>query len=127
MLCLLKAWLRCRAQNNGRAALLTQKLYGKIKKRQQLDRHSLNLVDHNDAVAKRLKSSDRRCFSVKQGIQQLNQRRQNDRRVPALHQQLALVKRVLRNFRLHDIGMMLQNQPVVSNKLPDDGGVLLQN
>ena len=125
--CLFKARLRCRAQNNGRAALLAQKLYGKIKKRQQLGRYGLNLVDYDDTVTKCLKSSDRCCFSVEQGIQQLNQRRQNDWRVPVLHQQLALVKRILRDFRLHNIGMVLQNQLIVPNKLPDDVCILLQN
>ena len=127
VLCPLNARLRCRAQNDRRAALLAQKLDGKIKKRQQFGRHGLDLIDHDDAVTKSLKPANGSRFPVEQRVQQLNQRRQNDRRVPALHQKFALVKRVLRCIRLHNVGMVLQDQPIVPYKLPNLFRVLFQN
>ena len=77
-------------------------------------RHRLHLVDHKDAAAEGMEASDAAAAPGKQGVQQLDQRGDDEWAFPRCRQEFPAVQFLLR-FRgirlrlLHDVGVVLQN------------------
>ena len=122
-----EAGLRRRTEDDGRPADRNQKIDGEIKQRQQIVWNRLHLIDHDHAVAQRLKAADAGRLAGKERVEQLHQRCEDDRAVPVFRKQLQLIE-PLGGFRCaNDVGVVLEDEPVITDIFADDLCVLLQN
>ena len=101
-----------------------------LRRREELSGQGLRLTLNTlllKAVAEGLKAADAGGLSGKQGVEQLDQCGDDDGGAPVLRQQLVFVQPVLPGPGAHQVGVVLQNQAVLPDRLPEHRGVLFQN
>ena len=126
---LLQTGLGSGAEYDGGAADVGEKVHGQIEQRQHPGRYGLNFVDDQDAAAQGLEAADTGGPAVKEGVQQLDQGGDNDRRIPVFGHQFLGVQLVCICLRFwpDDVGVVFQNQIVIPDVIPQDLSVLIQN
>ena len=85
---LLQTGLGGGAEHDRGTADIGQEVHGQIEQRQHPGRHRLDLVDDQNAVAQGLEAADAGGPAVKEGVQQLDQGGDDDRRIPIFGHQL---------------------------------------
>ena len=122
-----EAGLCRRTEDDGRPADRGRKIDGKVKQRQQAVRDRLHFVDHDHAAAQRLKTADAGRLAGEECVEQLHQRREDDGAVPVFCKEFQLVEPFGCFICVHDVGVVLEDEPVVADIFADDLCVLLQN